>query len=197
MKQTTPLKIPELKHIKQLAAGGNHILALDHTGNVYTWGDGAQFQLGRFVSENYRHNALKPALQADLYRHNTKFIAAGGYHSFAIDKNDRVWAWGLNNYGQTGVIRNAGQDRAFIEKPALLEGLRGKVLVDIQGGLHHSVACDEDGELLTWGRCDDGQPGIPINTLPKEDVLEGRILLHPKVVEGMYIQTTALYELRS
>ncbi|KUJ23354.1 RCC1/BLIP-II protein [Mollisia scopiformis] len=185
LKQKTPLKIPELKNITSLAAGGNHMLALDQTGNVWTWGDGSQYQLGRLVSEKYRDNSLRPAIQTSLHRNSTTFISAGAYHSITIDTEGRVWAWGLNNYGQTGVIRNAGEDGAAIEKPAIVRSLRGQVIVDIEGGTHHSIACNEDGEVMSWGRCDDGQPGVGLENLADSDVIEDKILLYPRVIDGI------------
>ncbi len=183
-KQKTPIKIPELSNIKSLAAGGNHMLALDKSGNVWSWGDASQYQLGRVVTEKYRHNALKPTMQTGLHRNDTTYIAAGGYHSFAVDEQDRVWAWGLNNYGQTGVLRNAGEDNAVIVRPSLVRSLYGTTIVDIQGGLHHSVACSDEGELFSWGRCDDGQAGVPRKDLPEEDVVGGSILLKPVTIPG-------------
>jgi regulator of chromosome condensation len=52
--------IHQLGDIKSIAAGGNHIQALDKKGNVFIWGTGGQFQLGREVMEKYQINALQP-----------------------------------------------------------------------------------------------------------------------------------------
>ncbi|KAF8864615.1 RCC1/BLIP-II [Acephala macrosclerotiorum] len=190
-KQTTPVKIPELSNIKSLAAGGNHMLALDHTGNVWSWGDSAQFQLGREYAEKYRYNALRPALQTNLHRGDIIYIAAGAYHSFAIDSTQRVWAWGLNNYGQTGIIGNAGEDNAVVKRPSLVRSLCQMGVTAVEGGLHHSIACTEDGSLFSWGRCDDGQIGVPKRKLPKGDVLEERILLNPVLIPDINAKSVA------
>jgi alpha-tubulin suppressor-like RCC1 family protein len=124
------------------------------------------------------------AIQQGLRRKTTIRIAAGGYHSFAIDDKDSVWAWGLNNYGQTGIRTNAGEDGAVVEKPTFVKSLAHEFVTEIAGGTHPSVACTEYGGLLIWGRCDDGQAGVPMDWLSDDDVVEGKILLHPKEVYG-------------
>lgn len=118
-----------------------------------------------------------------------KYIAAGTYHSFAIDTRDRVWAWGLNNFGQTGIASNAGQDGAIINVPTQVESLRSYKIKQIKGGVHHTIACTEDGQVLIWGRCDDDQAGMDLSTLPQDDLIfnreKPRILKKPTVVPGI------------
>jgi regulator of chromosome condensation len=168
--QRTPILIPELKKIKLLAAGGNHILALDHSGNAFTWGCGEQNQLGRRIVDRHRAHALVPS-QFSLPKRKIKDIACGSYHSFAIDDKDRVFAWGLNNFGQTGVFEGAGEANAVIGEPEVVSSLAPYKIKEIQGGSHHSIACTDDYKLLVWGRCDDSQTGIDLDTLPKSAVI--------------------------
>jgi regulator of chromosome condensation len=186
--QSTPTLIPQLKNIIKLAAGGNHVQALDACGNVFSWGSGGQGQLGRIVMENYRLNALTPS-QFGLPKKRIKHISCGAYHSFAIDDRDRVYAWGLSNFGQTGIPEDAGEGNAVIQKPIVVKALAKFKLSEIQGGNHHSVACSEDGELLVWGRCDDAQAGIPLDDVDQEDLIfddrsKPRILIRPTIVPG-------------
>jgi regulator of chromosome condensation len=174
-----------LTKIKSLAAGSNHILALDDKGRVYAWGIGEQSQLGRRIISRTRYASLTPDRLAIT---GITKIACGKYHSFAISKDGLVYAWGLNNYAQTGIPDGAGGDDALIHTPTIVENLRPYKIREIQGGLHHSIACTEEGSLLVWGRCDEGQAGIKLDTLPKDDLVEYRgrpaILLKPTVVPG-------------
>ena len=39
--------IPFLKNVVKLSAGGDHVLALDSSGVVFSWGNDEQDQLGR------------------------------------------------------------------------------------------------------------------------------------------------------
>lgn len=155
--QQTPTIVQGLSKIRKLAAGDNHILALDTKGKVWAWGDGEQQQLGRRVQERTRETALIPT---GVGVHNVIDIACGRNHSFAIDKKGDVWAWGSNNFGQCGVLDSAGEENAFIFKPTKLEVVPdGKKIRAIAGGNHHSVACTTDGKLLTWGRIDGSMVG--------------------------------------
>jgi len=134
-------------------------------------------------------NALIPT-QFGLPRNKIKHIACGTYHNFAVDNKDRVYAWGLSNYGQTGIAKGAGEGNAVIRRPTIVKSLVGHKIKDIQGGNHHSIACTEDGSLLTWGRCDDAQAGIPIENIPKADLIfddrgKPRILIKPTVVPNI------------
>ena len=116
-------------------------------------------------------------------------IAAGAYHSFAIDKSDRVWTWGLNNFGETGIAEGAGEDGAMVLKPAVVKALDGKKVVGLAGGAHHSLAVTSSGSVLAWGRADGAQSGIDPDSIPSENFFvdaEGkkneRLLMVPTVV---------------
>jgi regulator of chromosome condensation len=184
--QRAPVLIPHLSRIISLATGNNHVLALSQQGRVYAWGAGGQCQLG-LRTRTTRYTALSPHI---LTLTGIKQVACGGYHSFAIADNGLVYSWGLNNFGQTGISQNAGEDDAFIAQPTVVESLRPYKICFIKGGEHHSIACTANGEILVWGRCDDGQAGIPLDNVPKEHLVldsreRPRILLRPTVVEGI------------
>ncbi len=168
--QTVPMKIPELKKITKLAAGANHILALDNKGNVFAWGSGQQNQLGRRIVERTRTGGLVPR-EFGLPRNKIEKIACGGYHAFAIDKKGQVWAWGLNNFCETGISDGAGEDNAVIPQPEIVGALKDYNIKDISGGSHHSMACTDDGKVLIWGRADGSQPGVKIEDIPKDMII--------------------------
>ncbi|KAG9256876.1 GDP/GTP exchange factor [Emericellopsis atlantica] len=184
--QPTPILLPTLKNIKSLAKGANHVLALDHKGNVLAWGCGQQNQLGRRIIERNKLSSLIPQ-GVGLPRGKIVRIACGSYHSFAIDTSGQLWGWGLNNFGEVGVEGNAGENDAVILRPVKITALTDHIIRDIEGGGHHSVACNEKGELLTWGRVDGHQVGIDPSTLTEENAIFDdrkvpRILFVPTVV---------------
>ena len=77
--------------------GGNgHTLALDASGNVYAWGDGAEGQLGQGNTASSNAPVLVPGLPVIVD------VRAGGMHSLALDASGNVWAWGDNANGQVG-----------------------------------------------------------------------------------------------
>ncbi|KAL9484118.1 hypothetical protein ACSS6W_002907 [Trichoderma asperelloides] len=190
--QSRPVLLPSLKNIKALASGANHILALDHKGNVVAWGCGQQNQLGRRIIERNKMSSLIPQ-GVGLPRGKIAKIACGSYHSFAIDKNGAVWGWGLNNFGEIGVENSAGEDDAVILKPVKISFLEDHTITDIAGGIHHSLACSSKGELFAWGRIDGYQVGFEAEAVEKVDeeyVIRdekgtARILIKPTKHEGV------------
>lgn len=190
--QRKPTLIPSLMKIVALAAGNNHILALDNKGKVFAWGTGEQNQLGRRIMERTRVQSLTPCR---LALSNIKQIACGAYHCFAIDGRGLVYSWGANNFGQTGLVDGAGTGDATILKPGVVEALRPYKIQEIRGGDHHSLACTKHGELLIWGRCDDGQAGIKLDDLPKENLVfdeHGKPrILKPSVIPGVHAVSVA------
>lgn len=184
-----PLLLPELKNITSIKAGANHALALDTKGAVFAWGSGQQNQLGRRVIERTKTEGLKPR-EFGLPKGPKKGIQSietGGYHSFAISKTGEVYSWGLNNFGETGIMDNAGQDDAVILKPQVVDSLKGKTIISIKGGGHHSIAATSEGDCLIWGRIDGNQTGLskdqlaalPVEATIKDDKGDPRILAEP------------------
>jgi regulator of chromosome condensation len=187
--QTTPILIPGLKNIKALAAGSNHVLALDDRGGVAAWGSGQQNQLGRRVIERNRMSSLVPQGLGFPRKNKITKIACGSYHSFALDTLGNVWGWGLNNFGETGIVKGAGEEGAAVLKPTIIESLEDFDITDIAGGEHHSIACDRDGKLIAWGRVDGHQVGVPLSKLDLDNAIfddrgTPRILVVPTVLPG-------------
>ncbi|OTB12114.1 hypothetical protein K445DRAFT_321370 [Daldinia sp. EC12] len=191
--QETPALIPGLKNITKLVCGANHVLALDLSGKVFTWGSGGQLQLGRKpVSRLLGPSAgLHPQPCGKFTKkHHAINVGAGSYHSFYVDNDDQVWAWGLNNYAQTGLRERTGEDEAMILHPELVQSLQDHKVTQIVGGEHHSVACTTEGKLLTWGRVDGHQVGQPSDIYDDSNAIfddnkKPRILLQPTVIDGI------------
>lgn len=183
--------MPELSKVKHLAAGLNHVLALDEKNKIYAWGAGQQAQLARRLLERDDSAALYPTGVGALPgRAKAAKVACGSYHSFVVDAKARVIGWGLNNYAELGIEDEAGSDGGFILRPQLITSLSPYEITDIAGGEHHSLACTRDGELLTWGRIDGHQVGQPSQSFSEDNTIwdernKPRILLVPTVVPGV------------
>lgn len=91
--QKTPILIPGLKDTRQLAAGNNHVLAVDGKGKVYAWGCAEHGQLGRKVLASHPKLALRRASVGALPVRGAKAIqvACGSYHSFNVDEQGHVY----------------------------------------------------------------------------------------------------------
>ncbi|KAL4758429.1 regulator of chromosome condensation 1/beta-lactamase-inhibitor protein II [Aspergillus foveolatus] len=192
--QTTPKLLPDLKKIKHLVCGDNHVLALNDKGAVLSWGSGQQNQLGRRIIERNKLNGLQPR-EFGLPK-GIVHIGAGAFHSFAVHESGKVFAWGLNSFGETGIHENAGDSEAAIVHPTVVDSLSKKNVMQICGGAHHSIAATQDGECLVWGRLDGYQTGLKIETLPDDAVIKDerdrpRILIEPTAVPGIKAKVVA------
>lgn len=175
--QPRPMLLPELKKIKQLATGTNHVLALDDKGKIFAWGDGAQNQLARKVFEREILQSLRPVGVGNMPVRGSKPVklSCGSYHSFVLDSQGRVFGWGLNQYGQVGHKINPEDENTKMQlKPRLVEALAPYKIVDIAGGEHHSVACTDDGKLLTWGRVEGHLLGLDEDVFNEENTVYER-----------------------
>ncbi|GAD94871.1 Ran exchange factor Prp20/Pim1 [Paecilomyces variotii No. 5] len=192
--QTSPILIPSLKKIRHLACGDNHVLALGEKGTVYSWGCGQQNQLGRRIVERNKLNGLQPR-QFGLPK-NIVQIGCGAFHSFAIHESGKVYAWGLNSFGETGIREGAGEDEAAILHPEVVESLSGKQITQLTGGAHHSLAMTSNGDCLVWGRVDGYQTGLKVDSLPESAIIKDergrpRILIEPTAVPGIKASVVA------
>jgi alpha-tubulin suppressor-like RCC1 family protein len=65
-----------------------------------------------------------------------------------------VYAWGTGTKGELGTgILETQLD------PVVLEGLKGKNIIQVSCGDYHSMALSEQGDLYVWGRGREGQLG--------------------------------------
>ncbi|RLS46141.1 MAG: hypothetical protein DWH85_01720, partial [Planctomycetota bacterium] len=99
-----PPTFNDFKRCKEVAAGYEHTLALTKEpndlgvpvkGSVFAWGRNYEGQCN--VPSN-----LKVVVGDSLT--GASFIAAGYYHSVAIDAKGQVITWGWNAYGQCGTL---------------------------------------------------------------------------------------------
>ncbi|OJD13403.1 hypothetical protein AJ78_06137 [Emergomyces pasteurianus Ep9510] len=186
--QRTPILLPTLKKIKAITCGANHVLALNDKGSVFAWGSGQQNQLGRRIIERTKINGLQPR-EFGLPK-NMVGLGCGSYHSFAIHKSGKVYAWGLNSFGETGIREGAGKSEAAILHPAVVQSLADKDVIQVCGGAHHSLALTSNGECLAFGRLDGFQTGLKISSLPESSIIRDdrnkpRILATPTPLPGI------------
>ena len=92
----TNTQISSLSGITAIAAGAEHSLALDSSGNAYAWGRGNSGQLGYQTLSGTNQPRLISGLSG------VKQLAAGDKHSLFLTTNGTVYACGLNNAGQLG-----------------------------------------------------------------------------------------------
>lgn len=160
------LDLPSDSRVAQIACGSNHVLFLTQEGTVFGWGNGEHAELGRKLVERRKRNGLFPMR---ILLRRIVYIGAGAYHSFAIKDDGTVLAWGLNTYRQLGI--SFDEDDEDVEKdivwaPTEVKVLspkslgRGRRVVQIAGGEHHTLFLLSDGSVYGCGRCDGCELGL-------------------------------------
>jgi regulator of chromosome condensation len=191
IEQRSPVLLPNLKNITDITSGANHAMAIDNKGLIYAWGCGEQNQLGYHIvqrTSTNKKNTLNPSpLRTRLKAY--KAIYTGNDHSFAIDTKERVWGWGNNSFGGTGIADGAGDDNASVYTPQIVKSLslQNDTIIHMDGGLHHSIAVTANGKALVWGRVDGQQVGLDMSTVPDSSTIQD-----DKGIKRIVITPTAL-----
>jgi len=117
-------------------------------------------QLGRKIIGRRLLNSTRPD---PLHLRKIVVVGAGSFHSFAVDADGHVYAWGLNQYGQLGLEI---EDETIVWTPTLVPSLSPLELgndarvTQISGGEHHTLFLLSDGRVYAAGRFDSSQLGL-------------------------------------
>jgi len=192
--QYKPVSILELSHkpgdvekVVSVASGNNHLVVLTTHGNIYTWGASEQAQLGRKVLERRKiHGTVPEKVTLGTRSRKAVTVGAGAFHSFAVDDKGDLWGWGLNSMGQTGTGW-ASDDDSVVQLPQKVrclskEELGGDVVVDIQGGAHHTLFLTASGKVYACGRSNSGQLGLADDDEAFKDRVDPDFIDEPALV---------------
>ena len=162
-----PLNMGFLDGVAKMVGGAGHTVALMCNGDVLAWGANNSGQLGTGNTAAGLVPAPvvvpcvsppRPLLGCPLT--NVVDVAAGAFHSLAVDANGDVWAWGNNTFGQ---LCNAGtSDLVFATKVfggALTSAPAGVPLDVVAGGATFSLVLLANQTLVGCGLNNHGQLG--------------------------------------
>lgn len=144
-------------------SGDGGSLAVDTAGNVYSWGDNSNGQLGDGTNEaKYTPAMINVDLPngekiVSVASGENDSVLARGYHSLALDSTGKVHAWGCNYSGQLGIGNTVEYATPIKTDFSILP--EGREIVEVATGYAHSLALDSAGDVYAWGYDYFGQLG--------------------------------------
>lgn len=149
------------KEIVQIDTSGDHMVALDKDGRVYTWGYDSHGQIGTGSPSSpwiFRVPVRVTALDALTASSPVVMVSAGGSHTVAVTADNKVYSWGMNSFGQLGTGSTSSAETAPVQavQSYALTGQR-ITTVEATGFATFVVA---GGSAFAWGNNDRGGLGI-------------------------------------
>ena len=141
----------------QIETGNGFTAILKADGTVWTIGKNENGQLGDGTNEE-KIQAVQVKIDKDTYLTDVVKISVGEEHVLALTKEGKIYAWGLNTYGQLGQNNTENSNYA---KAVLGEGGSDYLnrIVDISAGSYGSTAINEFGWIYVWGNGTYGEIG--------------------------------------
>lgn len=158
----TPVPVPGLTGVVQVAAGYNDSFALRSDGTVWAWGANNVGQLGDGTSTDRIVPTKVPGVSG------IKAIAAGRTTTFAIRADGSVLAWGDNADGLLGI----GMAGGYRTNSAPVPGLSGVTQISASGTEALAVA-GSAGAVWAWGNGASGDGTTTPHFAPVQTGLTG------------------------
>lgn len=145
----TPVTVAGLSgEITAVAAGSQHTCALSRLGTVQCWGYNRYGQMGNGSTTS----ASAPVAVTGLSGTVT-MLAAGSYHTCALNSAGAVQCWGYNANGQLG-----NGSTTNVATPVTVAGISGSATALVAGS-QHTCALTSAGTAQCWGNNLHGQLG--------------------------------------
>lgn len=155
--ETHPRPIQSFKrkgtHVLCVSAGDEHVVALDSSGFVYTWGKGYCGALGH----GDEIDKTSPQLLSSLKDHLAVQVCASKRKTFVLVDSGSVYAFGWMGFGSLGLTDRGVSDKVL--KPRMLESLWPHHISQISTGLYHTVVITNNGQILGFGDNERAQLG--------------------------------------
>jgi alpha-tubulin suppressor-like RCC1 family protein len=164
---TTPSNVPVAVTMggltfTQISAGQYSTCAVSSAGTAYCWGQGSSGQLG--VSGSTASSSTPVAVTTSgtaLSGRTLVQVAAGYYHTCALDSTGLVYCWGTDTDGQVGTTTTVTSTPQPAAAAVYTTGtpMAGRIIVQITAGGQHTCALDSTGLAYCWGYGTNGQLG--------------------------------------
>lgn len=153
-----PIDTSIVGRVIDIACGRHHTLVLTENG-VYASGDNTFGQLGvgrAWPGGLEREGTCGGDLLYVSFNESAPLlsVAAGQYHSAAVDFGGRLFTWGWGVHGQLGLCSIEDE-----YSPQLVTKLQGRKVLSVSCGICHTVALLKSGEVWCFGAGVFGQLG--------------------------------------
>ena len=131
---------------QSVAAGDNHTVAVDKSGNLWAWGNNDKGQLGLNPEET--SCAAEPTQITwigDATSVKYTSVYATGNTTFAIDSTGKLWAWGQNSY-------NLVSSDSTIEYTHTPQNLLKDAVKSFAVAYDHAFAIGTNNKVYAWGK---------------------------------------------
>jgi alpha-tubulin suppressor-like RCC1 family protein len=151
-------ELPYETYIAQVACGGNYTLALEKRGSLWSWGRFQASNFPRLFTETWC-NGYEAKGENGLKGLKLAKVSAGDQHMGVLTKDNKLYTWGYNDYGQLGWGLH-GEGRVGQQKPNQVQGmLAGEEVIDFACGGGHTAAITKSARVFGWGSNTNGQLG--------------------------------------
>eukprot|EP01012_Entosiphon_sulcatum_P006081 TRINITY_DN12834_c0_g1_i1.p1 TRINITY_DN12834_c0_g1~~TRINITY_DN12834_c0_g1_i1.p1 ORF type:complete len:578 (+),score=69.28 TRINITY_DN12834_c0_g1_i1:158-1735(+) len=193
--------VPGTEKVVEIALGANYSCVLTDQGKVYGFGNGDWGQLGVGNPKNFHEKAedktpivTVPTVLPSLLPYKVTEIATGYAYAMAITEDYRVFFWGNNNHGQSGLGNERfGQAYRKIEEPTIVDCLLDRKIIQVGCGSFFVIALSEDTTVYSWGLIDclglgtveEVRAQYPTETAESVSKDKRAVLLVPHVIEAL------------
>ncbi len=131
------MKKLNMKDVKHISRGANHVMILKNNGTLWGSGSNTQGQVG-IGSGDYVDSLIKIASRVVQ-------VSCGSHHTMFLKKNGVLFSLGSDSFGQGG--------NCYTDLPVM------KSVVHVSAGYSHTAVLKDDGTLWTFGMNTAGQLG--------------------------------------
>ena len=172
--RSSPVQIGAVTTWSQIAAGGNHSMAIKADGTMWLWGDSEYGQLGNNTN-NYTTRKSSPVQIGALTTWSS--VGGGSSHTMAIKTDGTMWSWGYNVQGELG--SNTVVNRS---SPVQIGALTTWSIMS--AGNAHNLAIKNDGTMWGWGINNNGHLGDNTILFRSSPIQIGALTTWSKVSAG-------------
>ena len=146
---------------QKIAAGDSFSLIINEEGELFGFGSSFYGVFANGITNAISYTTpISMNQYFDLHEDEVfKAVYAGELHAYAITTEDRVFTWGNNFHGQTGIAPAMSLISSPMNITSSLKLNDGEKIVEWAQGDFHTIVLTSEGRVLGWGRNNDDNLG--------------------------------------